>query len=906
MKNPTYAPLPSDYDINKVLQPDISPPVGSVVEKKYQPIPENYQVPGYVEPVSVPKDVGKGFVSGLTEGAAMIPGATSEMLQLPEKLPAYATLGSMWLAQKLGLMPPDTMENAQKVIAEGRQAVGRNEAEKEGQVDYVMGIPFPTAQGSLDLAKRNNLTYTYDPKTTAGSWTKNVASFIPQAAVPMGEATYGQRLLSNTTAGLGASTAKEALKGTDYEAPAEIIGGVIGGGTGAIGASILNARSEAMVKRRAEALAARVAQEAVPNPNATAANIANLTGPNAPEFLPGVRPTTAQLVDEPEVTAFAREMERHGRETSDPIHTERMAQENVNRDIVQGEVPKLPDLVRSKVPNAIDLNSSYGITGVNPQGAASEKTASIVSVLEKKADDAANKAWKNPALVNAGIFKDRSVGILDDFIENLDPVSREAFPSDIKGLVDAVRKEAGNTVPFESLQNLRSLVLAKARSAFNSPTPIKSADLYGFADQIDKVLSDPSNVRFNNQTAIDAWKVARQATKDYKDMFDVGIIKQMVSEQAAGMPKLAPESVLNKALTGNNAGQNVRQIRDLVGTAADEHIGDWMVGQLTKNGSDITITPEKVSAFMAKPSNASILQEVPDLRARLESIAAKAGESAEQSMQRQFQERLADAVRGGSPRALVNFVDAHADDLNRIVTDPNDRRYISALRNSAALVQSLPSGRMTGTRSLDMLSNGNIMSLLYGRATGAISNATIGAVGGAIAAKAAGVTGGLAAPVTGALLSATNTPKSVVDKLSEMTSGFFLKNTKEKTFEILQEAARDPELMKMLLMKPTAQNITWLEKYLGRTGKYMVKTGRAIRASITPIARSQFPMASRGYDQEDQEDREGRARGGRTGSKAEQLFRDLKRRKIMISNKTEQMLSMPDDVIVQALDAAKR
>ena len=893
MKNPTYAPLPSDYDINKVLQPDISPPVGSVVEKKYQPIPENYQVPGYVEPVSVPKDVGKGFVSGLTEGAAMTPGATSEMLQLPEKLPAYATLGSMWLAQKLGLMPPDTMENAQKAIAEGRQAVGRNEAERKGQVDYVMGIPFPTAQGSLDLAKRNNLTYSYDPKTTAGSWTKNVASFIPQAAVPMGEATYGQRLLSNTTAGLGASTAKEALKGTDYEAPAEIIGGVIGGGTGAIGASILNARSEAMVKRRAEALAARVAQEAVPNPNATAANIANLTGPNAPEFLHGVRPTTAQLVDEPEVTAFAREMERHGRETSDPIHTERMAQENVNRDIVQGEVPKLPDLVKSKVPNVIDLEGSYGLQGVNPQGDASRNTHALVSVLEKNASDAANNAWKNPALVNAGVFKDKVLGHIDDYLDMVEPVGRGQIKSELGKTINAIRSEAGNTVPLESLQRLRSEVLSLVRSAGRrTENQINVGAFSEFGEEIAKILNDPSNIRFNNQTAIDAWNKARQATKNYHDTFGSGFVKEIMAEGSSGSPKIAAEAVLNKALTGNNAGQNVREVRNLLGTNADEHIGDWMVGQLTKNGSDITITPEKVAAFMAKPSNASILQEVPDLRSRLESIAAKAGESAEQSMQRQFQERLADAVRGGSPRALVNFVDAHADDLERIVTDPDDRRYISALRNSAALVQSLPSGRMTGTRSLDMLSNGNIMSLLYGRATGAISNATIGAVGGAIAAKAAGVTGGLAAPVTGALLSATNTPKSVVDKLSEMTSGFFLKNTKEKTFEILQEAARDPELMRILLTKPNPDNMSRLEKYLGRAG-----------TALTATTRSQIPMASRGYNQED---REGRARGGRTGSKAEQLFRDLKRRKIMISNKTEQMLSMPDDVIVQALDAAKR
>jgi len=53
--------------------------------------------------------------------------------------------------------------------------------------------------------------------------------------------------------------------------------------------------------------------------------------------------------------------------------------------------------------------------------------------------------------------------------------------------------------------------------------------------------------------------------------------------------------------------------------------------------------------------------------------------------------------------------------------------------------------------------------------------------------------------------------------------------------------------------------------------------------------------------------REGRASGGRTSSKAaEALLRDLKRRKVMMANKTEQMLSLPDDAVVQALDAAKR
>lgn len=53
--------------------------------------------------------------------------------------------------------------------------------------------------------------------------------------------------------------------------------------------------------------------------------------------------------------------------------------------------------------------------------------------------------------------------------------------------------------------------------------------------------------------------------------------------------------------------------------------------------------------------------------------------------------------------------------------------------------------------------------------------------------------------------------------------------------------------------------------------------------------------------------RVGHAFGGKAGGMtAEGLLRDLKRRKVMMANKTEQMLSLPDDAVVQALDAAKR
>lgn len=53
--------------------------------------------------------------------------------------------------------------------------------------------------------------------------------------------------------------------------------------------------------------------------------------------------------------------------------------------------------------------------------------------------------------------------------------------------------------------------------------------------------------------------------------------------------------------------------------------------------------------------------------------------------------------------------------------------------------------------------------------------------------------------------------------------------------------------------------------------------------------------------------RAGHAKGGKVGGMSgRQILSDLKRRKVMMANKTERMLSLPDDAIVQALDAAKR
>jgi hypothetical protein len=75
--------------------------------------------------------------------------------------------------------------------------------------------------------------------------------------------------------------------------------------------------------------------------------------------------------------------------------------------------------------------------------------------------------------------------------------------------------------------------------------------------------------------------------------------------------------------------------------------------------------------------------------------------------------------------------------------------------------------------------------------------------------------------------------------------------------------------------------------------------------TIAPAVAPQVPDYVRSLGEADG-GRIGHASGGKVGITAENLLRDLKRRKVMMANKTEQMLSLPDDAVVQALDAAKR
>lgn len=850
------------------------------VEQKPSEAAPPFKLPSYKEPVSIPKDIGVGAVSGLQRGTYGLPESIQGLSDIVGAIPGMIVKGGMYVGEKVGALPEGSVDKYTQTMENIRR-----EAE-ERQKKYGRAPALPSLQEVQEASKAVGIPIAPRPQTPLGRVTETATEFVPGGLI--GPGTMLEKGLISAGAGLTGGASKEAFRGTPYEDVATFVGSLPGALVGKSGAAVMESRAAEAVQKRAADIAARVAQESVPDAAQTAARIESLTGAGRPSYLPGVEPTTPQIAREAGITGLSTELSNiGGRGTA-----ERVLQEQATKKATETGSALLPEQLKKKIPEALDLQSVYQL-GDNPQGTAALNVNSMVSALENQKDLASSAAWRNPALKDAGLFKERSIAPLVEYINNLNPVAREAFPSNIRNMLDAIVNEPGppgSRIDFQTLQDLRSMTLRTARSAFNSPNPVNAPDLYGFAEKIGDVMSDQRNVWLNNQVAIDAWNKARAATRDYHETFGKGFLADLVEEKAKGIPKIAPEATLNKMLGGDNAAQNIRQLKDVFGDAADRDISDYMVGKLTKNGNKL-VTRADVDGFLADPKNAAIIKEIPDLRSRLQNIAQRAGETAAQAEARQFTSQIESLVSRKSPSALSQFISENKDKFARIFPDKQTREFVTQLKNSADLIDNIPRGKPMSTETLDKLTENQILSILYGRAIGAISDATIGALGGAIAAKMVGISGP-AAPVVGAVALSTRSPQGTANAITSSINRFFFKNTKEQAQEILQEAMRNPELMAALLRKPTPQNIGALD---------VIVSG----AKRLPVVAEQ--VARPAYMEGIREDRAQRKSGGRIASKAaEALLRDLKRRKVMMANKTEQMLSLPDDAVVQALDAAKR
>jgi hypothetical protein len=828
------------------------------------------------EPPSLSEDIGKSIVSGAAKSGPALVGMAGNIAQLPDLAERGLSWSAIKAAEQFGLLPQgktaeDFFQATQKL---GQEVAPQPEAVQKGEVTLIGGkVPLPTSHGMVELAKRMGLP-TYQSKTPIGEVTQNVVEQIPQTLVAPG--TTAEKLMTGIPALIGSETAGELLKGTDYETAARLVGGIIPAVGGKSVSDVLAARKPEAVTPRAMDIAGQAMREAVPEPATTASTLRTGAGPTIPD----VAPTTAQVAREPGITGLQSKLDTIAKKESAPELASRAGKEQLSEQAVNAAGSDLAARTAAEIPPPVDVKGSFGLQGQNPAVDASSAVKSIATVLEEQKARIEKDAWTNPSLSTTTVKTEPLVNALTNYVNRLEPVARQAFPAELKNLIATIANE-GDTVALQTPQNLRSLALNQASKAWNSPTPMRAGDVYGFADVIRQFMNEPKNIAFGGPQAIAAWNDARAATKSYHDIFDKDFMSKLVGSTKAGGEKIAPEAALDRMLSGGNGAQNLREVRGVLGPQVDQHVSDYIISKLTGNGSDLQITPAKVSKFMADPKNAAIINEVPNLNTRIQNIAQQVGESAQQAEMRVFHQELERITGANNPRSLANFLDRNQSMISKIYPKPEDQAYINALRNSAKVIQKIPAGAPVGTKTLDQLANNNLFTIMYGRATGALSDTAMGALAGHILSRVTGTLVGVAEPVTG-ILSALGVGSKIAEPIRKSMNNVFFGNTQETAMSMLHRAMEDPAFAAMLMERPTPQSI-------GILSKAMENIATGTRATVV-----------------NEQSRSQRKAGGRVMRDAISLAQDAVRTRKAIGGQTEQMLSMPDDAIVSALHTAKK
>ena len=823
-------------------------------------------------PRSVAADVAMAPVSGTQQGIYSLPETAQGISNLIESIPGRIVSGGVWAGEKLGALPSGSSGKYEQYMEDIRQ-----EAEKRQQ-KYGYNNQLPSEKEVTKAAESIGIPTATPAQTVPGRIIESGFKQLP-ASLIAGPGSALERGTIGVASGMSGQTAAEPFRGTKYEPWANLVGSLGGGFATAGASSLLRAKNPENIEEIANQLAGKAARESFVQPKAAERTLAAPT----PDFVPKVEPTTAQTLQVKGAENAAKQSQALAQKVMGMKEFENTPEAAAYRNQLEVSQENLLASAENAVRQAdalagkpIDISTSFGLNGTSPQGEASINVRNMIAALDTKLAENSSQAWKDAKLQSAGIYKNKAVGQLNDYLDNLTMAKKSAFPSEIQTILSNIGNMEGFQIPFTELQDLRSLTLAQARKAYASPNVVDAPALYGFANKIGDILSNPDNIRFGNSAGeIEAWNQARAATKQYYDTFGDGYLANMVNND-----KISPEMTIKNLYRGDAAPNNLRELRAIFGKQADKHVSDWLIGELTDNGKNINLTPDKVSSFISDTKNAALINQIPGLSDRLLNIAQRAGESAEQSQARQFSDNFSKIVERNNPKLLSDFLNANSDMVGKVFSSPDQQQYISALKNSADSLSKIGNAKIVPSETLKNLQDNNMFTLLYGRATGALSDTVIGALAGKALENAANITG--AGPI-GGVFGAAGVLKRAVPTFFNKANDWVFGGTREDAIRKLQAAASDPQLMQALLNKAEPNGWSRLNNAL---------MGNAAKAAIPTT---------------EEQERMGHKSGGRVGVLTPQaLLSDLKRRKIKLANKTEHMLSLPDDAVVQALDAAKR
>lgn len=823
-------------------------------------------------PRSLTADVAMAPVSGLQQGIYSLPETIQGASNLIESIPGRLVSGGIWAGEKLRAFPSGISEQYEQSMENVRKEAAKR------QNKYGYDNQFPSEKEVTKAAESIGIPTATPAQTPPGRVVEAGFKQLP-ASLIAGPGSALERGAIGVIGGMSGQATAEPFRGTKYEPWANLVGSLGGGFATAGASSLLRAKSPENIDKIANQLAGKAARESFVQPEAAERTLAAPT----PDFVPKVEPTTAQTLQvkgaenaAKQAQALAQKVVGMKEFENTPEAAAYRNQMEVSQENLLAQSENAARRADAAAGKPIDISTSFGLYGTSPQGEASINVRNMIAALDTKLAENSSQAWKDAKLQSAGVYKNKAVGQLNDYLDNLTMAKKSAFPSEIQNILDKIGNMEGSQIPFTELQDLRSLTLAQARKAYASPNVVDAPALYGFANKIGDILSNPDNIRFGNSYGeIEAWNQARAATKQYYDTFGDGYLANMVNND-----KVSSEMTIKNLYRGDAAPNNLRELRTIFGNQADNHVSDWLIGELTDNGKNINLTPDKVNSFMGDTKNAALINQIPGLSNRLMGIAQRAGESAEQSQARQFSDNFAKIVERNNPKLLFDFLNANPDMVKKVFSSPDQQQYIGALKNSADALSKIGNAKIVPSETLKNLQDNNMFTLLYGRATGALSDTVIGVLAGKALESAVNVTG--AGPI-GGVFGALGVLKRAVPAFFNKANDYVFGGTREDAIRKLQAAASDPQLMQALLNQPNPNG--W---------------SRLNNALMGSTAKAAIPAT-------EEQERMGHKSGGRVGVLTPQaLLSDLKRRKIKLANKTEHMLSLPDDAVVQALDAAKR
>jgi hypothetical protein len=861
-------------------------------------------------------DIGGAGAAGVGRGIVSLPGMVGDVAQLAKRSPAYAEWAYNRAKEAAGYAPEGAgMTAYRERIKPIEEAMSPEE--RAGMAGSIMGVPFPTGQRFIKGAQEYVPQLGYEGQSPAARVVGTVGEFV--GATPGLSAVSGgiRGAVKGGTAFERAANAAKGAKTAAAEGSQYAVQGGAGAASGTAGEMAKGTEDETFWRTMAAfpgALSGKAAYsrfapgQAAERGQRLAGDITRATEPGiggtpilpSDAFSADVKPTLGQATGSARLTALEKAVNPQGSQS----------QRNANTIAMQKAVGELPDIIEQggNIVGNPKIGPGMLALEASPLAVSSADAQKLYSAVREPMQAAFEKAYEHPAFEQARYSRPAVKTAIDAAYKDMG-IKSATMPVELRKLITGLKNWPTSQVPFQEIQDVKSY----ANKMLRDPKMDKRVAT-AITTKLDDLLTDQSKVSQIFMKGVTPGEVpgafdkARTLYKNYKRTFETPTTAELSElhpegHPLAGKPVIEAENFLDRVLGGQkDALSKYRELQSISGMDVSRPVSDWLVGKI--QGDKPFITPEMVDKFAKSPSYATLIQEVPGLEKRLELISRTgAGDQVLQSLKNNMAQ--------SSPEKLSAWMNKNRSAIDEHVVTPEGRAFVDKLGNSANTLSKLTTTEnipANAAKKLELLQNGDLFTLLHGRAVGAIGGAAAGYGAGKLASLGfPGVSNILPLETLGAAMGVTGS--GIKTPATRALSRVIYGTTAEDAMSALQRASVDPAFAQFLAQKPSMENALKLQGLLKST-KYAPQA--TFMGQKTPTEAPEPEKTTEQLYEELQNrpneltikgpgNREGRATGG-----AVNLMALSKAAKKHVTQSTEGLLNESDDTVAHALEIANK